>query len=395
MTLTLMQQVDRVLGGPIAWVLGFFSKRARTLAGDERPQPPKRVICTKFVGLGSVTLALPMLKALKESGIEVAFWTFSSQAELLKISGYVDHVWIVKPSLIAFPVTMLKGLWKAIRFKADAFIDMEQTSNCSAILARLSGTPVRVGFLCGKSVRESLFTHLVSLTAGRHMCESILLMAHAIGLNADLSSALPRPQLPQFSQDQSKTVFQTKRIVVNLNTSDLGQLLRQWPDSHWVALCQELLKDPQVELIFPGVRSEFANNQRVIDQVIEALGESVRARVANYAGKSSLTELMVLLKDAHLVISLDSGVMHLAAWAGAPVVGLFGPETPQLYAPRSKRSKVVWAALPCAPCCTVATEKHTRCRDNQCMKKISPAQVLLASRALIEEINRGQHPHAA
>jgi lipopolysaccharide heptosyltransferase II len=390
-----MQQVDKVVGVPIAWVLGFFTQRSKTLAGDRKPSRPKRVICTKFVGLGSVTLALPMLKALKESGIEVAFWTFSSQAELLKISGYVDHVWIVKPSLIRFPLSMLQCLWRAIRFKADAFLDMEQTSNCSAILARLSGAPVRVGFLCGKPVRESLFTNLVSLTAGRHMCESILLMAHAIGVNADLASPLPAPRIPHFSQTHADGASQSKVIVVNINTSDLGQLLRQWPDSHWVSLCCELLKDSQVQLVFPGVQSEAANNQRVIEQIIVAEGESVRSRIVNLAGKSSLTELMVLLKDAHLAISVDSGVMHLAAWAGTPVIGLFGPETPQLYAPRSKRSKVIWAALPCSPCCTVATEKHTRCRDNQCMKKIAPDQVLMASRALIQEIDRGQHPLVA
>jgi len=391
MTLTLMQQVDRLLGGPITRFLGLFTPKAKTLAGDDVPRLPKKVICTKFVGLGSVTLALPMLKALKESGVEIAFWTFSSQAELLKISGYVDHVWVVKPSLFSFPLTLLKGLWNAIRFRADAFVDMEQTSNCSAILARLSGTPVRVGFLCGKPQRERLFTHLVSLTAGRHMCESILLMAHAIGVKADLASPLPAPRL---SHSTSKVRCQ-RQIIININTSDLGQLLRKWPDSHWVNLCQDLLKDSQVELVFPGVKSEFENNQRVINQVVQAVGESVRARIVNLAGKSTLTELMEVLQDAHLAISVDSGVMHLAAWAGTPVIGLFGPETPQLYAPRSKRSKVIWAALPCSPCCTVATDKHTRCRDNQCMKRISPAQVLLASRVLLEETARAKHPVAA
>lgn len=389
MTLGLMQQIDKLLGNPIAWFLGIFSPRARTLAGDQRPPHPKRVICTKFVGLGSVTLALPMLKALKESGVEVAFWTFSSQAELLRISGYVDHVWIVKPSLIRFPQTMLAGLWKAIRFKADAIIDMEQTSNCSAIISRLSGAPVRVGFLAGKPLRERLFTHLVSLTAGRHMCESILLMAQALGVAVDLSSPLPPVSVPEPTRSGQK------EIVININTSDLGQLLRQWPDSHWVTLCQELLQDRETHLIFSGVKSEHENNQRVIEKIIAACGEDVRARMTNLAGKLTLTQLMTVLKGAHLAISLDSGVMHLAAWAGTPVVGLFGPETPQLYAPRNKRSKTIWAALPCSPCCTIATEKHTRCRDNQCMKKISPAQVLLASRALIQEIERGQHTSAA
>jgi ADP-heptose:LPS heptosyltransferase len=151
-----------------------------------------------------------------------------------------------------------------------------------------------------------------------------------------------------------------------------------WTDESWVSLCKRLLQNPRVELIFPGTASERPRAERVA----KALGNA--ERIHNIAGQTSLRQLLTVLRRADLVISVDSGIMHLAAWMGVPVVGLFGPETPRLYAPMSSNpatpAQVISAALPCSPCLSVAADKITRCRDNQCMKLISADRVFLACR---------------
>lgn len=374
MSLGLMQQLDRLLGVPLTWLLSRFRRNhSLFLGGRPLSKAPKRVICAKFVGLGSVTLSLPLLRALKEAGVEVVFWTFSGNAQVAQLSGSVDQVWSVKASW-TLPFQLVGSLIRAIRFRPEAFIDLEQTSNASAILAFLSTAPVRVGFLSGKPLRESLFTHVISLAGKRHMIESMALMGQAVGVQVRSLSLPPPPVVPLPSRDPAR-----RTIVLNPNTSDLGASLRQWPEASWVALAKQLLRDPAVDLIFPGVASERPRNLRIIEQ----LGAGFDGRVMNLAGRSSVPELLGHLRTSDLVVSVDSGIMHLAAWAGAPVVGLFGPETPMLYAPMGQRTRVIWAALPCSPCCTVATEKHTRCQDNQCMKRISAGQVYLACQALL------------
>ncbi len=382
MTLGFMQQIDRWLGVPLARLLGLFSAKPRGgfLGGVALVQPPRRVICAKFVGLGSVALSLPLLAALKEAGVEVLFWTFAGNATILEISGSVTRVLKVKSTVWGFPVTLLSTLLQAIRFKPDAFLDLEQTSNASAILARLSGARVRVGFLSGKAVRERLFTHQVSLAGDRHMSHNMALMARSMGL-----SFREPIQLPPLQLSRVDSITNRKLIVINANTSDLGATLRQWPEDSWVKLCSQLLQDESVDLVFPGVSTEQKRNAAIIEKLGQAAASS---RVRNAAGRSSIEQLLRMLQEASLVVSVDSGVMHLAAWAGAPVVGLFGPETPMLYAPLTKRSKVLWAALPCSPCCTVATEKHTRCTDNQCMKRLSVGQVYMACTSLLQETSR-------
>ncbi len=383
MSFAWMRRIDSWVGKPLTGLLALFTSRPKSLFGDLKFEKlPKRVICSKFIGMGSVVLSLPLLKGLKESGVRVAFWSFPGQAELARISGYVDEVWIIEPSIKKFLPTLLKTIFSAWRFRAEAFLDLEPTANFSAVLARLSGAKTRIGFMSAKPIRESLFTHLVALTSERHIIENHLLFGRLIGMSTYVSGALPRVPA-SISETADPVPFRSvqsgrKRIVINVNSSDLSWH-RMWPEDHWVLFCKELLKDPTVDLVFPGAPSEQARADRLVKRLEDS------PRVLNIAGQTSLIQLMRVLQGSSLVVSVDSGIMHLAAWVGTPLVALFGPETPKLYGPRTPSSRVLWAGLPCSPCLNVAADKITRCRDNQCMKKITPEQVLSACRSLLRD----------
>jgi len=371
-----MQFIDNWIGLPLAWLMGLFIRGPRCLAGDAHPtQPVKRVIVLKWVGLGSIVLSLPLLQEMKKRGVEIAFWTLEGHESALELSGLVDHVWVVRKKAWMVPISIIMAVFAARRFKADAVFDLEPTSNGTACIARLTGAPVVTGFMVGKKVRERLFTHLVALTAGRHMAENCVLMARSVGITMTGPPRLPEIRLPAAVKTNPERI----RIVMNTNTSDLGRELRRWPDLHWVELANRLLENPAVDLSFTGIKSEYAGNEQIIEKI-----RAERGRVTNLAGKTSIHELLSYLKSADLVVSVDSGVMHLAAWSGAPLIGLFGADTPTLYGPLSLHSQSIWQGLPCSPCCTVVTEKHTQCRDNRCMQEISPSRVRLYCEELIK-----------
>ena len=377
-----MRRIDYWVGKPLIWLLGKFTPKARSLHGDHHPQTPaKRVICAKFIGLGSVVLSLPLLRALKESGVRVAFWSFAGQAELVQLSGYVDEVFVIRPSLRQFLPTLLRSWMQARRFKADAFLDLEPTANFTAVLSRIVGAKARIGFMSAKPSRESLFTHLVALTPERHMVENNLIMTRHLGVPSNPDGANLLPGVPERIRRLDSVLPVTpgrRRIVLNVNSSDLSWH-RMWPEQHWVNLAEQLLRDPVVELVFPGGPNERERVERIVSRLNHP------GRIFNVAGTTSLLEIMRVLLDAELVVSVDSGIMHLAAWMDVPLLGMFGPETPSLYAPRSPRAMVLSARLPCSPCLSVAAEKITRCQDNQCMKRITPAEVYRTCRIIIEK----------
>ncbi len=111
----------------------------------------------------------------------------------------------------------------------------------------------------------------------------------------------------------------------------------------------------------------------------EVLVRSVgQARCINFAGLMRLSELPTLYSVSALMITNDSGPSHFAALTQMPVVTLFGPETPRLYAPLG-RGTVVYAGLACSPCVSAANHRKTACTDNQCMKAITIDQVFEVS----------------
>jgi ADP-heptose:LPS heptosyltransferase len=99
-------------------------------------------------------------------------------------------------------------------------------------------------------------------------------------------------------------------------------------------------------------------------------------RIVNLAGKTDLTDLVTLYSMADVLVTNDSGPGHFAALTDLPCVVLFGPETPQLFAPLGDAVHVVYEALACSPCVNVFNHRFSPCRNNVCMTSISVARVL-------------------
>ena len=86
----------------------------------------------------------------------------------------------------------------------------------------------------------------------------------------------------------------------------------------------------------------------------------------------SLNELAAVLRKCDLYVGNDSGVTHLAAAVGIPVVALFGPTDPRVWGPRGDKVLTVYKGLECSPC---SREKMRGCKNQRCMEEISVEEV--------------------
>lgn len=377
-----MRRIDSWIGKPILWLLGIFSKKPQSLYGDTHPEkPPEKIIFSRFIGLGSVVPCLPLLKALRDQGVKIAFWSFPGQSELIRVSGFADEIWVIQPSFRGFLSTLWRT-WRAARkFKSTAFVDLEPASSLSAILARTSGSKLRIGMMSGNPLREAIFTHLVSLTPERKMLDTLSLVSQLLGVSWNPSKTLASsfPPLPDLSK--IKTLLPAfpgrRKVVINVNSSDF-QWQRTWPEDHWVALCDRLTEDRSIDLVFPGGHEDIDRVQSLIARLRDP------SRAFNIAGTATLVELMKQLSESQLMISVESGILHLAAWGKTPVIAIFGPETPRIYVPATAPGKVHWAGLPCSPCFAASASKFSACRDNQCMKRVTPDQVYKSANEFLQ-----------
>ena len=136
-----------------------------------------------------------------------------------------------------------------------------------------------------------------------------------------------------------------------------------WMEDRFAALADRLVKEQAVDVVFTGGPTD----RSVIDGILTRMAMPA----ANLAGRTSLPVLAAIYRRAALLVTTDTGPMHLAAAVGTPVVALFGPTAPWRTGPFGEGHRVIRTAPPCSPCFKRRCDEH-RCR---CMKDISVERV--------------------
>jgi heptosyltransferase II len=201
---------------------------------------------------------------------------------------------------------------------------------------------------------------------------------HLVGSLGASSEALP-PSLA-IGQEEIASAFEKFRLplseagnrpILGVNPGAEYGPAKRWPADRFIASVREIQKRLNcIVLIFGGKADEPLAGE--IELALRASNLPVR----NLAGKTSLRELMALLKPCLVLLTNDSGPMHVAAALGTPVVVPFGSTSPELTGPGlpgDRRHVLLRAGAPCSPCfrreCPI---------DFRCMTGITVEQVVAA-----------------
>ena len=140
-------------------------------------------------------------------------------------------------------------------------------------------------------------------------------------------------------------------------------------------------------LVKDGFKVAITGGSTEIDvckELYDLIDDNYKNRVINLAGKTTLSQLFALYDNVKLVISNDTGPMHIAAAQKCKVIGLFGPETPDRYSPYCKDCKSIYHKIPCSPCINIQYGRVPGCKNiveiedgyktSLCMSKITGEQ---------------------
>jgi heptosyltransferase-1 len=149
---------------------------------------------------------------------------------------------------------------------------------------------------------------------------------------------------------------------------------KRWPTEHFIeAIKMQLSAGANIALLGGPGDTEAA------EKILKATPSD---RVIDLVGKTSIMELCAAIEECDVLISADTGAMHIAAAVGCPVVALFGSTDPNVSGPyRAENSRIIYKALSCAPC----NSRPTCNGAFTCMREIAPAEVVAAANELLME----------
>jgi lipopolysaccharide heptosyltransferase II len=374
-----LQRADRALGLVACTALQPWRALRRLRSGAAQPEPARRVLLIKFWGLGSLQLLTPAVGTLRRRHpeAELVLLTLSENAAFVRGLGVFDRVEALDvraPGWAAVALRILALVRRLRRARYERVYDFEFFTRFSAVVSFLVGAPRTTGFSSTSAWRGRLHTDDVPFNRYWHVARNFRALAggedgedvplgelrrHPVtdldreGLLARLAEAGLAPDAPL--------------VALNPNAGRLS-LERRWPVARFAALARRVLERTDHSVVLVGSEGERAHTR----EVLAAAGGDPR-RLVEVAGRLSLGELSALFERADAVVSNDSGPMHLAAAQGAPTLGLFGPETPQMYRPLGPRAEALYRPTVCSPCINVHQGKLATCIHGhpECLENIS------------------------
>lgn len=341
------------------------------------------ILIVKLSAIGDVIHTLPSLAALRKlyPAAHITWVVEEAAASLICNHPLLDEVlvsrrksWLTdfRRGEILRPLREINLFLKQLRKRPyDLVIDFHGLFK-SAVIVLLSGGKRKLGYDSLQELSGLFYNEKISEDMTKHAVDRYLDFPRYLGAKITATEFV----LPVSKDIEAKVKLlldeyklESKKFIV-INPVAYWET-KLWDDEKFAKLAELIISELNLAVVFTG--SERDSVEKIIAQI--------SAPVINLAGKTSLPELAALYGKASMLITTDSGPMHLAAAVGIPVIALFGPTDPQRTGPYGKGHTVISSGLSCSPCLL------KKCPTKKCMQDITPEQVFTAIK---EQWKRGK-----
>lgn len=348
---TLLKKIDRYIGVPLVYTLGkLHPKRAL----------PNEITSVGFLltpAIGDTIVLQALLLDIKKQHPQIKILLFCPKAVL-------DTARLLQcgDDIIEIHITDVFGAAMTLRkYNLDVLIDPGQWTRLSSLICALSGAKHIRGFDTpgqGKHYRfDSTVTH-------RNDVHEVVNFKRLYWGTVNDAGSLPKIILP-------KPVKAYKnRAIIHMKPGGAKPFLKEWPLEYWNTVVAYLLSRG-MEIYFTGSLDDYP----AIDSFINTF---FAGKLVNVAGTMSIPDTAGLLKSASLVISVNTGIMHLASALECNLIALHGPTSHKRWGPLNKNSLSLQSTYHEAPCLNLGFEYNCKDRTGECMKALPPASVIKA-----------------
>lgn len=333
--------------------------------------------------LGDAVMTTPALRALRAASPSRRLVLVAKPpvAELFRNHPDVDDIVVYDKTGRHRGAAGLFRMAREIRaFSPDKAI-LFQNAIEAAVLAFLARIPERAGY--ATDGRGFLLTRAVPITPGvlaLHHVEYYLRLLRELGVPTPAQPAL----CLRVTQEEQEAMrgrllaegIDPARPILAVNPGATYGPAKRWYPDRFAAAADALCDEWGAAAVIVGSEEE--------KDLAGRLGAAMRRRAVNFAGRTSVRELMALLSQCRFLLTNDSGPMHIAAALGVPLVAIFGPTDREKTSPWTHHARVVRVDVDCSPC------RLRECdRGHACMAGVTVDMVVAAARDLISEVRRG------
>ncbi len=335
----------------------------------EKTMVPQNIIVRMPNWIGDLIMATPVLTDLRKAFPEAQITAMCRTpiCELLKKDEAIDELFcFTKPSNEFLRRQDLRNIIAKIEAgKYDTGI-LLPNSFSSAWWFWQGKVKRRIGFAA--HFRSLLLTDAVPFPDNRETQHLVLTYKQLLApLDIPVSDTAPRLYVTGQEIEESKQLLYQRGYIkgkklIGINPGAAYGTAKCWPPDRFRELAMKLLEETDAWIVFFGDASSFS----LVKEICFGLPE----RVMNLAGVTSLRELACLIKDCSVLVTNDSGPMHIGAAFGTPLVALFGSTDDTVTGPYGQKEGVINKHVKCSPCF-----KRVCPIDFRCMNAISVEDV--------------------
>jgi len=332
----------------------------------------RRFLFIRPGGIGDAVLLVPVIRAVMESypGCQITVLAENRNAAVFSLCGVTRRI---------LRYDRLRELMAAMRGEYDLVVDTEQWHRLSALIARLSGAPVMTGF--ATNARARMFTHPISYSHEAYEVDSFFSLLEPFGVIKGSRPGAPFLRVPESAAagaDGKLGDLRGRHFISLFPGASIPE--RRWGTEKFHELAQRLNRRGYPVVVLGGKGDEEAGHG-IID------GKNG----LNLAGRTSLAETAAVISRSLLMVSGDSGLLHIAVGLGVRTVSLFGPGIEEKWAPRGGSHIVLNRRLSCSPCTRFGYTP--RCRIGaRCLADIGVEEVERSVIQFLERGSRGKFP---
>jgi ADP-heptose:LPS heptosyltransferase len=369
-------------------VLGTLMALARPVRPRTPPQDVRKILLFRLERIGDLLMVLPAIADLRAAfpaaaiDLVVGSWNAQIASAVRGIDRVrqLDPSWLARGSAGASLPAMLREVasWRGEHYDLALNFEPDIRSN---LLIAAAGATWTAGYGSGGGgavLHQALeYQPTAHTTANAKRLVSTVTGATARGTSDRVLD------LPHASRQEALALLARvpgPHVAVHVAG---GRPVKQWDPDRFATVAQRLVETRGASIVLTGAPGD----RELIDRVASSLP---RDRVVDASAVSGLLAAAAVLERCELMVTGDTGPMHLAAAVGTPIVAVFGPSDPRRYAPTGPRDRVVRVDLPCAPCNRIRLPP-ARCigRTPDCLALVTPDAVFDAAAAILDQCPPG------